>query len=116
MKLTLATNIGRPDAKKLGLDFEKAKRGNEVNVKQDVADILLKNGWAIQTGSNATVAESAAAANAEDEEPDFKSMTVEQLRTFAKDNEIEGVTTTMNRDETVAAVRKGYKKNFNKVR
>lgn len=113
MKLKLALNIGKPDAQKLGLDFDKAKAGSEVNVKQDVADILLRNGWAIQSGSDVTVEESVAAANAKTgDKPDFDAMTLEELRTYAKDNSIEGVTTSLNKDETLKLV----KKNFNKVR
>jgi hypothetical protein len=51
MKLTLATNIGAKDAKRLGLD--KTLRGDAVTVKDDVADLLLKNGWAVRTDGKA---------------------------------------------------------------
>ena len=108
MKLTLATNIGKPDAKRLGLDFAEAKRGKEVNVKNDVADILLKNGWAVQTSADGTKVEPA---KATETAPDFDGMTLEELRTFAKDNGIEGAS-SLNKDDTLKLV----KKNFNKVR
>jgi hypothetical protein len=62
MKLTLATNIGAKDAKRLGLT--KTLRGDTVDVKDKKAEeILLSNGWAIRTDGK----EAAKAAAAEEE-------------------------------------------------
>lgn len=108
MKLVLSRNIGAKDAKRLGLTD--VKRGDAVTTKDKAAlDELRQRGLVIETTADGTPVEASAET---EEKPDFDGMTVAELRDFASANNIEGVTTTMNRDETV----KHVKKNFNKVR
>lgn len=45
MELKLLLNLGTPDAKRLGLEKTKMA-GDVVDVDQDVADELLRRGWA----------------------------------------------------------------------
>jgi DNA-binding transcriptional regulator YhcF (GntR family) len=107
MKLVLSRNIGAKDAKRLGLT--KVQRGDAVTgVKKEALDELRSRGLVIETKADGTVVE----ATATDETPDFDSMNLEQLRAYAKENEVEGVTTSINKDETLKLV----KKHFNKVR
>ena len=110
MKLVLSRNIGAKDAKRLGLT--KVQRGDAVTgVKKEALDELRSRGLVIETKADGTPVE-ASQAETTDETPDFDSMNLEQLRAYAKENEVEGVTTSINKDETLKLV----KKHFNKVR
>ena len=100
MKLVLARNIGAKDAKRLGLD--KVNRGDAVTTKDKAElDELRQRGLVIETTADGKVVEASDAA-----EKDFDAMTLEELRTYAKDNSIEGVTTSLNKDDTLKLVKK----------
>src|SRR5687767_2747157 len=72
-KLRLKLNIGTIDNEKLGL--EKTKEGDVVDVDEQVAEILLKNGWADPVsgtsvhGASAVAAAAESRQEAEDESP-----------------------------------------------
>lgn len=99
MKLTLSMNIGAKDAKRLGLD--KVLRGEVVTTTNKAAiDELRRRGLVIETTADAPATA-----------VDFDAMTKEELKAYADDHGIEGVTTSLTKDETLKAVKK-----FNRVR
>jgi len=110
MKLTLTRNLGRGDAKRIGIeDLEDAQRGKLVTIKdKKVLDEFRQRGLVVETTADGTVV----VEGAKEEKPDFDGMTIAQLREFADAHKIEGVKTTMSHDETA----KHVKREFNKVR
>lgn len=100
MKLTLSMNIGAKDAKRLGLD--KVRRGEVVTTTNKAAiEELRRRGLVIETADAASTAAT----------PDFDAMTKDELKAYADDHGIEGVTTSLTKDETLKLVKK-----FNRVR
>jgi hypothetical protein len=125
--LKLLLNIGDRDAPALGLT--RTKEGDVVSVDDKTATILLERGWATDPGSDepapqakptssttppvkdivaaqsSQAAHSAASAPAED----FDGMTKEDLKAYADDYGIAGVTMAMTKDDMVKAVKKAVK-------
>ncbi len=100
MRLKLALNIGDKDAKRLELD--KTQAGDIVEVKKEAADEMLLRGWGVDpTGTREVIDVTPGAP-----ELDFDTMTKEDLKTFADENKVEGVTQTMNKDDMLRAVKK----------
>lgn len=52
MKLRLLLNLGKDDARRIGLDLDEAREGETVDVKQEQADELLRKGWATEAGDD----------------------------------------------------------------
>jgi hypothetical protein len=116
--LKLALNIGVPDAKRLGLT--KTAQGETVSVSGEVADELLKRGWAFdpstgQLSDEATPTSSATPRPGEAQipegaepaaPPDFDAMTKEELHEHARANNIEGVTMAQNKDDMIRTVKR----------
>jgi hypothetical protein len=113
--LKLALNIGVPDAKRLGLT--KTMQGETVSVSGEVADELLKRGWAFDPSTGALSDEATPTSSAtprpgeaqapEGAEPaDFDAMTKEELHEHAKAHNIEGVAMSQNKDDMVRVIKR----------
>lgn len=106
LKLTL--NIGVKDARRLNL--EKTLEGQTVSVEKEVADELLRNGWAVEPTAKVEVpgvpGVPGAPAPAPADIPDFDAMTKEDLKAFADDYGVPNVTMAMSKDDMVRALKK----------
>lgn len=131
MQLKLTTNLGSVDAKRIGVDPEKATEGATVNVDSKAAEELIARGWAVDPGRKAPATHRANSAEfsetpgdvlgreadaeigsddeSDDEPPDFDTMTKDELKTFADAHGIEGVTMAMAKDDMLRAVKRGYR-------
>jgi hypothetical protein len=109
-KLKLALNIGTADAQRLGLD--KVKAGETVDVEsKEAADELLHKGWAVEPGQDAPQVAAAPApapvvAAVPVGPPDFDAMTKEDLKAYADDQKIDGVTMAMAKDDMVRHIKR----------
>jgi hypothetical protein len=117
MRLTLTTNIGTRDAKRLGL--KTVMEGQVVNVDGKVADELLKKGWATDGSAGqregraastlrTTPAPSDVETGVDSDAPDFDNMTKEELHAFAKDYGISGVNMAQSKIDILQTVKKAY--------
>lgn len=100
-------NIGRKDAARLDLDADKAREGAVINVSSEIADELLKHGWAVGASGESAAAAAPESAPAP---PDFDAMTKEELHAFAQSHGIEGVSMAMHKDEQVRLIKRAMRK------
>jgi hypothetical protein len=99
MRLRLLLNIGDDDVRRL--DLEKRFEGETVDVKQAVADELLRRRWATDAVEVQQAPKPAAAAA---QLPDLSLMTKAELQAYADDKKIDGVNMGMTKDEMISAV------------
>jgi hypothetical protein len=114
-RVRLQLNIGTKDSQRLGLDANKARAGETIDVRQAVADELIRNLWAVdardEAAGPATVTAVPAAPSLKTPgQPDFQAMTKEQLKQYADRNKIEGVTMAHSKDEMIEAIEDGLTK------
>lgn len=111
MRLTLTGNIGTRDCKRFDLEPEDALEGREVDVKADAAKELLARGWAVPPDQARTTTADVTAGPADGgvlrgaEPPDFDGMTVEELRDFARANDIDAPA-HLNKPDLIKQVKK----------
>jgi hypothetical protein len=86
-------------------DGEKYKEGQTVSVSPASAQHFLNRGVADEVGSEKAKDEEPAAETA----PDFDSMTKADLEDHAKKNNIQGITSSMTKDEMVKAIKRAPK-------
>jgi hypothetical protein len=104
MRLRLLLNIGDDDVRRL--DLEKRFEGETVDVKQAVADEMLRRGWATDAAEMRTTEVAAAPETG----PNVDEMTKEELKAFADANAIEGVTMEQHKDEMVKTVKRATRR------
>jgi hypothetical protein len=116
--LTLALNIGAPDAQRLGL--KKTLAGETVSVEKDAADELLRRGWATEPDSDRLAPEATPTSSATpkvgeadkregqpaDGPPDFEGMTKAELIEYADAHKITGVSAAAAKDDILKVVKK----------
>ena len=129
MKLRLTTNLGFVDARKHGLTVETAREGRIVDLSDESAKELIGHGWAVEPGKKAgtgtppnsgdfddtpggVLARESVTGGDEDEddETDFDAMTKEELKEYADENDIAGVTMAMAKDDMLKAVKRGARR------
>lgn len=131
--LKMKTNLGTPDAKRLGLDPRKAREGQTISAEGEVYDELIRKGWAGEpdaepetvtvepstlraipgpisvpapgSGFKADATTSPAKPDDEgDEAPDLESMTKAELADFAAKRGIDGVSTDQTKADMIAKI------------
>jgi hypothetical protein len=116
--LKLSLNIGKKDAPRLGLT-DKTLAGDVVTVKDEAADEMLAKGWAVEPGREAPAEAAPRGATPPAGTPPptghapaedfFDGMTKEDLKAYADDFGIAGVTMAQTKDEMVKAIKKAAK-------
>lgn len=109
MKVKLLANLGEKDATAAQLEQDKAIEGATVNVPSKVAEAFIKRGIAADPAGakdfNKVERPEAADDGAEDgDETDLESLTKHELKAYADEHGIEGVTMAMAKDDMIAAI------------
>lgn len=129
-KLKLLLNIGKRDAQRLGL--QETLAGKSVSVAADVADEMLRRGWATEPDRDAPAPHAAPTTSATlppaqpqgppvgpgpgpspnppaPPAPDLDAMTKDELKAHADRLKIDGVTLAMTKDEMIKVIKKAGK-------
>lgn len=123
-RLKLRINIGIPDARRLGLDPAAAREGSTIDVADEAAAELLRRGWAEEPPAGGPAVglkaippvdlRADADGNVDDDDddsdddgtPDLESMTKDELKAYADEYGIPGVTTHLTKAEMVELIRR----------